>query len=436
MGSLGPGVVVANRFEVVRRSGSGGMGVIYEARDRELGRTVALKVLDRARANPERFLREAIALADLRHPAVVEYIAHGATTAGVCYLAMEWLHGEDLADRLDRAPLSIADTIAVGRRLGEALAATHAAGIVHRDVKTGNVFLPSGEPGQAKLIDFGVARFVNRTSDPIPEDARVGTPAYMSPEQARGERLVEPASDVFSLGVVLYVCLTARRPFAADDALAVTAKVVLAEARPLAEVRPDCPPALAALIGRMMAKRPEDRPADGAAVTAELDRALEGDAGAPAAAGRGDAPPAVGLVIAPALCRHGRWPALAELAASHGARVEPLADGTAALALTGDAAADLARRAARCVLALRRLAPAARFAVVGGDAPGPAPIGEAIDRAAALVRALRAVAARRPGPPAGRITIDPITADLLGPSFEIRTDDGGLALTGERAAGA
>ncbi|HTJ40799.1 MAG TPA: protein kinase [Kofleriaceae bacterium] len=465
-GGLRPGDVVADRFEIVRRAGQGGMGVVYEARDRALGRTVALKVLDRAKANPERFLREAVALADLRHPAVVEYVAHGATPAGICYLAMEWLRGEDLSERLERSPLSIADTIALGRRIAEALAAAHAQGIVHRDVKAGNVFLPDGAPDQAKLLDFGVARFLARESELTVENARVGTPAYMSPEQARGVRNVEPASDVFSLGVVLYVCLTGKRPFAAEDAMAIIARILLADPQPIRELRPDCPGALAALIMRMLEKDAMDRPADGAEVAAELDRALAADARrrptGEMAVGVGEHR-LVTLVLAPDLCRHSRWPELQVLAEERGARVLPMADGTAAIVFAGaGAATDLAQRAARCVLALRGLAPTARFALVTGRAPAASalPIGEVIDRAVSLLRGKRTrepdssptrtggtnsrttppfptlqtqieTPAKRHAPIAGRIAIDPTTAGLLDPRFDVRGDTGGLELRGE-----
>jgi tetratricopeptide (TPR) repeat protein len=440
------------------------MGVVYEARDRALGRTVALKVLDRARANPERFLREAVALADLRHPAIVEYVAHGATPAGLCYLAMEWLHGEDLSERVERSPLSIADTVALGRRVAQALGAAHGRGIVHRDVKSGNVFLPDGAPDQAKLLDFGVARFMARESELTVENARVGTPAYMSPEQARGVRNVEPSSDVFSLGVVLYVCLTGRRPFAAEDAMAVIARVLLADPKPIRELRPDCPGALAKLIARMLDKTAAARPSDGAVVADELERALAADSKrrptAEMAVGSGEHR-LVTLVLAPELCRSPRWPELATLGEERGARALPMADGTAAFAFAGGGAAtDLAQRAARCVLALRALAPAARFALVTGRAPAASalPIGEVIDRAVSLLRGkpVREAShsppsgpsnltppfptmqtsvetpARRSAPPPGRIAIDPTTAGLLDPRFDVRGDAAGLELCGER----
>src|SRR5262249_35714609 len=143
-------------FEVEREVASGGMGRLYRARDHETGGWVAFKRLPDG-GDDARFLREIEVLAALDHPAIVRYVAHGAG-----WLAMEWLDGEDLAARLLRAPLDVADATRLAERILEALAAAHAAGVIHRDVKPANVFLVGGETAAAKLLDFGVARVNGR----------------------------------------------------------------------------------------------------------------------------------------------------------------------------------------------------------------------------------------------------------------------------------
>jgi serine/threonine protein kinase len=162
------GDVVAERFEVERLAGSGGMGTVYRARDRQgAGESVALKVLSGAGDDAERFAREARVLAELRHPAVVRYVAHGVLADGQPWLAMEWLDGETLADRLARAPLGVAESLAILRRSAAGLAVAHARGIVHRDVKPSNLFLVDGEPAQLKLLDFGIARWAIAARAPL-----------------------------------------------------------------------------------------------------------------------------------------------------------------------------------------------------------------------------------------------------------------------------
>jgi serine/threonine protein kinase len=155
-----PGTVVADRFELDGLAGAGGMAAVYRARDRTSGQLVACKIVRTHGADHvARFEREAQLLAELSHPHIVRYVAHGRTADGALFLAMEWLHGEDLATRLARpAPLAVAESVALARRVADALAVVHARGAVHRDVKPGNIFLPDGDPAAAKLLDFGVAR--------------------------------------------------------------------------------------------------------------------------------------------------------------------------------------------------------------------------------------------------------------------------------------
>src|SRR5439155_10322979 len=182
---------------------------------------------------------------------VVRYVGHGATPDGRCWLALEWLDGEDLAQRLRKQGLTIAESVSLAERVAEALAYTHARGVIHRDIKPSNIFLVGNDVAAAKLLDYGVAR-EGGYSDMTVAGVRVGTPAYMSPEQARGQPELDARVDVFALGVVLYQCLSGRPPFVADDAIALIAKILLAPPQPPSELR-ELPAPLERLVLAMLA---------------------------------------------------------------------------------------------------------------------------------------------------------------------------------------
>jgi predicted Ser/Thr protein kinase len=260
-----PGDVIDDRYELEAIAGRGGMGEVYRARDRVSGATVAIKIL--RVENDARFAREARMLASLRHPAIVGYLDHGPN-----WLAMEWLEGEPLSSAIARARLSPLQTVRLLERVAEGLAVAHPLGIVHRDLKPNNIFLVEGNLERPKLLDFGLARPIGETLVTA-TGVLIGTPSYMSPEQARRGRDVDARSDVFSLGCVAWACLTGASPFAAPDVMTVLMKVMLEELPSLAGI----PPALDALIARMLAKSPAGRPNDAGAVLAEL-RALDLDA--------------------------------------------------------------------------------------------------------------------------------------------------------------
>jgi hypothetical protein len=267
-----PGDVIAQRFEVERLAGSGGMGDVYRARDLRTGAAVAVKVVrGQGLEQNARFAREAEVLAGIDHPAVVRYVGQGQTPEGESFLAMEWLEGEALAERISRGRLSLADAAALGFRLAEALCAAHRAGVVHRDLKPSNVMLCGGEIGRAKLVDFGVARAADRTKL-TGTGAMLGTIGYMAPEQVRGDRDLDARADVFSLGAVLFKCLTGRAPFEGDDPMTVLLRLATEEAPRLRDCLDDVPPALDDLVARMLSKDGAQRPADGAAVLDELRR--------------------------------------------------------------------------------------------------------------------------------------------------------------------
>jgi hypothetical protein len=222
----------------------------------------------------ERFTREAQLLAELRDPGIVGFVASGVTPSGEPYLVMQWLDGESLSDRLDRGPLSVAETVALGRRVAGALHAAHARGVVHRDLKPSNLFLPGGDLARVMILDFGIARIVEEGRTLTRTGTTLGSPGYMSPEQARGMR-VEASADVFSLGCVLFRCLAGQPPFT-GDALTAMIKAISDPAPLVASFRADVPPPLEALIQRMLSKQPGARPRDAAAVAVELGAIAEG----------------------------------------------------------------------------------------------------------------------------------------------------------------
>lgn len=263
--------VITERFVVEREVGTGGMGTVFRAVDRETGAFVALKVLQKQlHTETERFLLEARVLSQLQHPAIVRYVAHGVTSDGAPFIAMEWLEGEDLWARLQQRVFTIEETVLVARRLAEALASAHAQGIVHRDIKPSNIFLEGNDVGRVKLLDFGVARMLDVQRQLTMTGTFLGTPAYTAPEQARGERHIGPEADVFSLGCVLFECLTGRGPFDADNVMAVLTRLLMEQPARLREHRRDIPESVASLVERMISKDPKKRPANGAAVLTEI----------------------------------------------------------------------------------------------------------------------------------------------------------------------
>ncbi|PYP31955.1 MAG: hypothetical protein DMD47_05315 [Gemmatimonadetes bacterium] len=265
-----PGQVVAGRYEIIDLLGSGGMGVVYRARDRELDEVVALKALrpDGTTADPhavERFRRELRLARRVSHPNVVRTHDIGEAS-GYRFITMEHVEGRSLADVLERAGrLPAAVTVAIAKQLSRALASVHALGIIHRDLKPQNVLLtPLGE---VKLTDFGVAELV--AARPAPADRGIGTPPYMAPEQLLGESL-DCRVDIYALGVLLYECLTGRLPFDAATPAALVARALDGGPRPPGEIAPATPPHLSHLVLRALAPRREDRPGSAAELHDQL----------------------------------------------------------------------------------------------------------------------------------------------------------------------
>jgi hypothetical protein len=290
MGRLGP-------YRILKVIGSGGMGVVFLAEDLSLRRRVALKILKPVLAASssarQRFLREAQAAAAIEHDHIVT-IFHVGEDRGVPFLAMPLLQGESLEDRLRReARLPLSEVLRIGRETAEGLAAAHACGLIHRDIKPANLWLETraGEPGalsprtRVKILDFGLARAGEAAAALTQPGAIMGTPAYMAPEQARGEA-VDHRADLFSLGCVLYRMGTGEMPFPGRTALAVLAALLTRRPRAPAELNPALSPALSNLVMQLLAPDREERPTSArrvcealAAIAGELPRGAAPAAG-------------------------------------------------------------------------------------------------------------------------------------------------------------
>jgi len=453
--------IVAERFVLERLVGSGGMGEVFRAKDRLTGGLVALKILYGSMArDADRFKREAQLLAEISHPRIVRYVAHGLHEGQRPYIAMEWLDGEDLADRLERSGLTLHETLTVARRVAEALAALHDRNIVHRDIKPSNVFLPQRRTEDAKVLDLGVARFLRSTRPSTRSGIMVGTPGYMAPEQARGARELDARADVFSLGCLIYECLAGRPAFAGENIAALLAKILLETPPSLRESGVEVPVALDELVSRMLSKHIASRPGSGAAVLRELEAFGELRDARPAQ--RASAPAIRALTAGERRLVCVVMAGLAEasppipeassstvetlaasfdprtVVASFGAEAEILADGSVVVTLTGKGgASDQAAHAARCALALRTHLVDASVVLATGLATvtGRSAVGEVIERAAAILgsaRARRDHLGEETAHGQSPVFLDETTAGLLDMRFDVGGDERGLFIRGLR----
>jgi serine/threonine protein kinase/tetratricopeptide (TPR) repeat protein len=474
--------LVAGRFRLEREIGRGAAGIVYRASDAVTQVQVALKVIAGGGADPTeqaRFTREGQVLSELDHPGIVRVVAFGSLDAGCPdgqgrrleegspYIAMEWLDGEDLQARQRRAPLSLPQALDVGRQVASALAAAHEAGVIHRDIKPSNIFLIGGEaqpdsgvvvgtsspeelaldesnPGLSipplaisppsltsypgpitKLVDFGVASSndvrLTRTG------AVVGTPAYMAPEQARGDANADARSDIYSLGATLFELIAGRPPHIGRSSIATMIRLVTTPAPRLSEILLDIPPRLDQLIERMLASDPDNRPASASEVANEL-----------AQIGRDPALPGLARPAQPTQDRAGASGTrlVTTLVALHvargedrvweierlreqGADVHPLGDDSIVAHLGAQRA--YGEEGARALeLGLTLAARGARVGVATGrmrvDKSRSA--GEVVDQAAAL--------AREAG--AGGLLADATTADLARGRFQFKTLPRGIMM--------
>ncbi|MBX3270579.1 MAG: protein kinase [Sandaracinaceae bacterium] len=437
------GELLDERFELRAIAGRGGMGTVYRALDRASGAEVALKVMHE-HAGLGRFAREARLLAELDHPAIVRLVASGHTADGTHYLAMEWLEGVTLFERLHDGGLSVEEALAMARRVAAGLSAAHERGVVHRDIKPSNVLLVGGAARDCRILDFGIAHA--RLDMPLTyAGVAIGTPGYMAPEQVRGATDVDARADIFSLGCVLYECLVGAPPFVGSDPYALLSKILLEGIPRVRERRPEIDEDLDALVAAMMAREPAARPPTLREVGVRLAQLTSSRLPAPSryasapTALSGDERHLVSVVLA---------------VPRGGADVPPLDATFAPTALFGagepdvqafrviggayvacvrvaGGAVDQAVRAASHALRLREALPSAAIALATGPGvlDGQLASGEVLELAAALVRDAGD----------GDVRVDPITAGLLGSRFHTRADPGAdrIWLTGAaEAAGA
>jgi predicted Ser/Thr protein kinase len=483
-----PGETIAGRFTVDAFVARGGMGDVYRATDTVSGRQVAVKVI--AADHPgmgRRLAAEARALRQLRHPGIVAYVAHEADPERPMYLAMEWLEGITLSERLRTSDLSVTEALTLAARVADALGVAHARGIIHRDIKPLNLFVVDNRPDQVKILDFGIAR--------LSSDERItatgvgmGTPEYMAPEQARCDAVIGPPADIFGLGCVLYKCLTGKTAFRGPRVEAILAKIAMLDEVPrvLAE-KPDIPPLVDELTAQLMAFAPGDRPQDGAAAAAairacsaalrrgvtfdpdrefaaspsltrrevqpvsiifaepnvaeadtlpaELWQALAPPIGAPtpvhATGPTADTSAATERTFERLRVLRGSsdidhlMPAIRAALEPHAARVEALLNGSIVTLVTGGVAAtDLAARSARAALAIR--------SILGDASLGIATVRAVTTDRAALDPIIDA-AASLVRPRSRQIRIDKHTRNLLSERFAVTADDaGGFVLELER----
>jgi eukaryotic-like serine/threonine-protein kinase len=274
------GTLFDGRYQVVRKLGAGGMANVYLAEDQELGRRVAIKILNDRHANDEqfveRFRREAKNAAALSHPNIVSIYDRGEAE-GTYYIAMEYLEGRSLKELvISRGPAPVNVAVEYAKQILSALRFAHRHGIVHRDIKPHNVLVDSD--GRVKVTDFGIARA--GTSQMTEAGSIVGTAQYLSPEQARGTG-VDQRSDLYSLGVVLYELLTGTLPFNGDTPVEIAMKHLSQTPEPPSAKRPDIPRALDLVVMRALAKDPDDRYQSAEEMEADLDRVARGVAVSP-----------------------------------------------------------------------------------------------------------------------------------------------------------
>jgi serine/threonine protein kinase/tetratricopeptide (TPR) repeat protein len=446
-----PGRLLGGRFRIEREVGRGGVGVVYRAIDEETGNAVALKVVGGeigvAPKEEARLAREGDVLRNLSHPGIVRVVASGVfDETGQPFLAMEWLEGEDLAARHGRAPLDFPQCVELGIFVAQALEAAHDAGIVHRDVKPSNIFLCTGRHEHAeyldvapKLVDFGVATTddirVTRSGDVV------GTPAYMAPEQARGDAPIDARCDIYSLGATLFEMIAGRPPHVGPTPIATLARLVTTTPPRLRELRRNVPPMLDNLVHRMLSGNVMDRPGSAQEVAETLRMLLHQsttatslELGEPVMSSRlgGSASRLVTSIVAIGFSSGSARDRALEMLRQRDADAVPLGQESIvahlgarfAVGTEASSALDLGRRLAKSGASVGVASGRARvnLSTPTGEI---SPIGEVVDRASALARD----AGR------GAVLADATTSELGRGRHEFRSRDDGSAIVGDALRG-
>src|ERR1700691_2482165 len=285
---IGVGVLLVGKYKVTRELGRGGMAAVYEAENVSIGKRVAVKVLAAELSNSsiviERFFREARAAASVKSPYIVEVYDSGRLEDGRPFIAMELLEGESLYDRMARVRLiDPVTTVRIIAQVAKGLMKAHAIGIVHRDLKPENIHLCRGEDGEeiAKILDFGLAKFYSpvmtdeKTARLTREGAVFGTPAYMSPEQVKGQGSVDHRADLWALGCMAYECLTGRPVWNTEQGVAMTFAAIAAAQLPMpSRLRPDLPESFDNWFKRALERDPDKRFQTAKELADELAKAL------------------------------------------------------------------------------------------------------------------------------------------------------------------
>jgi len=248
------GSIGAGKYRIIEEIGRGGMGIVYKAEDTKLKRTVALKFLPHQwisdAESRERFIHEAQAASALDHPNICTIYEIEETDDGRMYIAMAFYEGESLREKIKREPLKTEEAVAIASQVAQGMAKAHQKGIVHRDIKPANILITND--GVAKIVDFGLAKLAGQVKL-TREGTTIGTVAYMSPEQARGDA-VDQRTDIWSLGVVLYEMLSGRLPFKGDYEPTLIHSILKTEPEPITKFRKDLPSGLAQIIAKALAK--------------------------------------------------------------------------------------------------------------------------------------------------------------------------------------
>jgi len=267
--SLQRGSTFAGRYQILEELGRGGMGIVYKAEDSKLKRTVALKFLPPELTHipdiKERFMREAQTAASLDHPNICT-VHEFDEAEEKTFISMAYIKGQSLKKKIDSGPLELDEALKIATQVTEGLQEAHKKGVIHRDIKSANIMMD--ERDQAKIMDFGLARMAGKTML-TQEGTTMGTIAYMSPEQARGEE-VDHRSDIWSLGVVLYEMLSGELPFKGDREASILYSVVHEEPKPLKEIKRDLPTEMTQIIQRALKKKPGSRYSSAAEMLQDL----------------------------------------------------------------------------------------------------------------------------------------------------------------------